>query len=114
MIHLAGQLIYVLTLILSLLLSHSLFVSNTHTHKHIHIRTHTHPYCPVGSATSPQPPPATEPAKNAGGQDNNQVDLSKVKKQAVKQVSSSHISVCSFLVHTVYIYGNDAVKTTIE
>lgn len=35
-----------------------------------------HPHCQA--ATSPQPPPATEQAKNGSGPDSTQVDLSKV------------------------------------
>lgn len=37
-------------------------------------------YVLIGTATSPQPQPAADPAKNGGGQDSAQVDLSKVSK----------------------------------
>ncbi|XP_060898619.1 electroneutral sodium bicarbonate exchanger 1 [Labrus mixtus] len=40
----------------------------------------------TGSATSPVPPPATESAKNGGGQDSNQVDLSKVDMHFMKKI----------------------------
>uniref|UniRef100_A0A8C4IP40 Anion exchange protein n=1 Tax=Dicentrarchus labrax TaxID=13489 RepID=A0A8C4IP40_DICLA len=75
----------------SLSLSLSLSLSNAHAHPHS--------YCPAGSATSTQPPPATEPAKNGGGQDSTQVDLSKVNKQGFFLTT-----VCNFSVHTVYVW----------
>ncbi|XP_032368783.1 electroneutral sodium bicarbonate exchanger 1 isoform X3 [Etheostoma spectabile] len=40
----------------------------------------------AGSATSPQPPPITEPAKNGGGQDTAPVDLSKVDMHFMKKI----------------------------
>ncbi|XP_032368782.1 electroneutral sodium bicarbonate exchanger 1 isoform X2 [Etheostoma spectabile] len=40
----------------------------------------------TGSATSPQPPPITEPAKNGGGQDTAPVDLSKVDMHFMKKI----------------------------
>ncbi|TMS19436.1 Electroneutral sodium bicarbonate exchanger 1 [Larimichthys crocea] len=40
----------------------------------------------TGSATSPQLPPPTEPAKNGGGQDSTQVDLSKVDMHFMKKI----------------------------
>ncbi|XP_037629252.1 electroneutral sodium bicarbonate exchanger 1 isoform X1 [Sebastes umbrosus] len=40
----------------------------------------------AGSATSPQPPPSTDPAKNGGGHDNPQVDLSKVDMHFMKKI----------------------------
>uniref|UniRef100_A0A4W6FIA0 Anion exchange protein n=1 Tax=Lates calcarifer TaxID=8187 RepID=A0A4W6FIA0_LATCA len=44
------------------------------------------------TATSPQPPPATEQAKNGAGQDGTQVDLSKVNKHRCVQFLSAHCS----------------------
>ncbi|XP_058488350.1 electroneutral sodium bicarbonate exchanger 1 isoform X2 [Solea solea] len=38
------------------------------------------------SASAPQPPPATEPAKNGAGQDSSQVDLSKVDMHFMKKI----------------------------
>ncbi|XP_031177203.1 electroneutral sodium bicarbonate exchanger 1 isoform X1 [Sander lucioperca] len=40
----------------------------------------------AGSATSPQLPPITEPAKNGGGQDSTPVDLSKVDMHFMKKI----------------------------
>ncbi|KAM7005716.1 electroneutral sodium bicarbonate exchanger 1 isoform 2-T2 [Tautogolabrus adspersus] len=40
----------------------------------------------TGSATSPVPPPATESAKNGGGQDSAHVDLSKVDMHFMKKI----------------------------
>ncbi|XP_054880634.1 electroneutral sodium bicarbonate exchanger 1 isoform X2 [Poeciliopsis prolifica] len=40
----------------------------------------------AGSATSPQPPLPTEPAKNGAGQDSSQVDLSKVDLHFMKKI----------------------------
>uniref|UniRef100_A0A8C4IN11 Anion exchange protein n=1 Tax=Dicentrarchus labrax TaxID=13489 RepID=A0A8C4IN11_DICLA len=40
----------------------------------------------LGYSTSTQPPPATEPAKNGGGQDSTQVDLSKVDLHFMKKI----------------------------
>ncbi|XP_038144008.1 electroneutral sodium bicarbonate exchanger 1 isoform X2 [Cyprinodon tularosa] len=40
----------------------------------------------VGSAPSPQPPLPTEPAKNGAGQENSQVDLSKVDLHFMKKI----------------------------
>uniref|UniRef100_A0A3Q1GY49 Anion exchange protein n=1 Tax=Anabas testudineus TaxID=64144 RepID=A0A3Q1GY49_ANATE len=40
----------------------------------------------TGPATSPQPPPATEPVKNGAGQDGTQMDLSKVDLHFMKKI----------------------------
>uniref|UniRef100_A0A3Q1FKD2 Anion exchange protein n=1 Tax=Acanthochromis polyacanthus TaxID=80966 RepID=A0A3Q1FKD2_9TELE len=40
----------------------------------------------TGSATSPQPPPPSEPAKNGAGQESTQVDLSKVDMHFMKKI----------------------------
>uniref|UniRef100_A0A8C4P047 Anion exchange protein n=1 Tax=Dicentrarchus labrax TaxID=13489 RepID=A0A8C4P047_DICLA len=62
-------------------------------------RKQSEPQLTAGSATSTQPPPATEPAKNGGGQDSTQVDLSKVNKQGFFLTT-----VCNFSVHTVDLH----------
>ncbi|XP_008305228.1 electroneutral sodium bicarbonate exchanger 1-like [Stegastes partitus] len=41
---------------------------------------------PLLTATSPQPPPLSEPAKNGSGQDSTQVDLSKVDLHFMKKI----------------------------
>lgn len=56
---------------------------------------YSHRFCLA--ATSPQPLPATEPAKNGGGPDSTQVDLSKVNAQVLSlllNVSSLHSVPC--------------------
>lgn len=61
-----------------------------------------------GSATSPQPPAATEPAKNGSGQDGNQVDLSKVDKRAFFSKNCA-VSKC-----TLFTCMKNAAKNTTE
>uniref|UniRef100_A0A7N6A0B0 Anion exchange protein n=1 Tax=Anabas testudineus TaxID=64144 RepID=A0A7N6A0B0_ANATE len=49
-------------------------------------RKQSEPHLTGGPATSPQPPPATEPVKNGAGQDGTQMDLSKVDLHFMKKI----------------------------
>ncbi|XP_037345671.1 electroneutral sodium bicarbonate exchanger 1 isoform X2 [Pungitius pungitius] len=49
-------------------------------------RKQSETYLMAGPATSSQPPVVTEPAKNGGGQDGHQVDLSKVDMHFMKKI----------------------------
>nr|XP_061814163.1 electroneutral sodium bicarbonate exchanger 1-like [Nerophis lumbriciformis] len=49
-------------------------------------RKQSEPHLTAGSATSPQPAPPIEPAKNGAGQDGHQVDLSKVDLHFMKKI----------------------------
>ncbi|XP_061641299.1 electroneutral sodium bicarbonate exchanger 1 isoform X2 [Phyllopteryx taeniolatus] len=49
-------------------------------------RKQSEPHLTAGSATSPQPAPPAEPAKNGAGQDGHQVDLSKVDLHFMKKI----------------------------
>uniref|UniRef100_A0AAQ6ICW8 Anion exchange protein n=1 Tax=Anabas testudineus TaxID=64144 RepID=A0AAQ6ICW8_ANATE len=64
-------------------------------------RKQSEPHLTGGPATSPQPPPATEPVKNGAGQDGTQMDLSKVNRQAA---GIFHISVILFYLNSVDLH----------